>query len=407
MASVKEVFSMNENWDVKIQKIQSQLDALNLDGWLLYDFRRSNDLACRFLNIPPERILSRRFFYWIPRRGIPVKIVNMIEDPLAHLPGIALPYRTWKEMESNLEGVLKSLKWVAMEYSPRNALPVISKVDGGTIDLVRGFGVEVKSSSELLQQALSALTTAQYQSHLFAAEVLDNTIEKAWQWIQTNLQEGKKITEWDVQQLILQEFENHGCITGDAPICAVNAHSADPHYVLNQNTSIPIRPEDFILIDLWCKKNTPEAIYADITRVGVAAEKPSPKQQSIFNIVKNAQNRAVEFIRESFQKQQTVCGYQVDDACRQVIEESGYGQYFIHRTGHSIDVNDHGSGANIDNLETHDDRPLIPNTCFSIEPGIYLPGEFGIRLEYDVFITGNREIQINGGVQESIRCLSI
>lgn len=398
---------MKKGWSAKIQEVQTLLAALHLDGWLLYDFRRTNDLACRFLEIPPHQILSRRFFYWIPQSGNCVKIVNVIEDPLAHLPGEALRYRTWGEMESALGSILHSYHRIAMEYSPYGALPVVSKVDGGTLDLVRRFGIEVASSCDLLQATLSALTEAQYQSHLFAADLLDKTAEGAWQWIASQLEAGMPITEYDVQQWILQQFPEHQCIAADAPICAVNAHSADPHYTVSKETASPICPGDFILIDLWCKQNASEAVYGDITRVGVAGKSPSKRQQEIFEIVRRAQQTATDFVRQAFQDQRPVYGYEVDDVCRTVVEKAGYGPYFVHRTGHNIDTNDHGSGANIDNLETHDGRQLIPRTCFSIEPGIYLPGEFGVRLEYDVYIKNDHEIQVTGGIQDRIRCLSL
>lgn len=396
---------MSKQWNEKIKTVQADLISLNIDGWLLYDFKRSNDIACRFLQIPPSQILSRRFFYWIPQKGEPIKIVNRIEDPLAALPGYTERYQTWKELESILGSLFKPSQKVAMEYSPRNSLPVISKVDGGTIELIRSYGVDVVSSCDLIQRAISALSPQQVQSHLFAADVADRTVEKAWEWIAEHLKSGQRITEYDVQQFILGEFEKNGCVASDAPICATNAHSADPHYVIKPETCASINEGDFILIDLWCKQNLPDAIYGDITRVGVAAKKPSKKQQAIFNIVKEARDAATEFVRNAYKIQQPICGYEVDDVCRKVIIDAGYGQYFIHRTGHSIDVNDHGSGANIDNLETHDVRALIQNSCFSIEPGIYLPGEFGVRLEYNIFLDKNREIQVTGGIQNSIRCL--
>lgn len=389
----------------KLKKVQHELLKQNFDGWLFYDFRGTNDLACQFLEIPTEQILTRRFFYWVPSQGEIVKIIHAIEDPLSHLPGKQLRYRTWQEMEFHLASVLHKQKRILMEYSPRNAIPYISKIDAGTMDLVRELGVEVLSSCNLLQEYTSVWDDHKLQTHLFAAQILCQTVEKAWDLITNRIKENENITEYDVQQFILNEFSENQCETSDAPICAVNAHSANPHYSPSSQNSTLIKKGDFILIDLWCKQKIPNAVYADITRVGVAASKPLEKQQAIFNIVKKAQDAAAELVRQRFLSKKSLMGWEIDHLCRQVIIDAGYGEYFTHRTGHNIDIKDHGNGANIDNFETHDQRQILPGTCFSIEPGIYLPGEFGIRLEYDVYIHHDCQIQITGGVQEEIKCL--
>jgi Xaa-Pro aminopeptidase len=390
----------------KLQEIQRSLQTAQLDGWLFYDFRGSNDLACKMLELSSDVFLTRRFFYWIPKEGNPVKILHGIEDHvLNHLPGEVLTYHTWQELESHIATVLKNSRKIAMEYSPRNAIPYVSKIDAGTMDVVRGCGVNVVSSADLLQQYTSVWSIAQLQTHLEAADVLCKTVDAAWKFIGKCLNEGKKITEYDVQQFILAEFEKYGCITAGSPICAVNAHSANPHYYPDKDNAVVIQMGDFILIDLWCKKEVLHAVYADITRVGVAAEKPTERQQAIFDIVKRARDAATEFVKKRFSNKQEVMGWEVDRCCRNVIVESGFGDYFIHRTGHNIDTEDHGGGANIDSLETQDTRHLLPGTCFSIEPGIYLPGEFGVRLEYDVFVHHDGQVQVTGGIQEAITCL--
>lgn len=388
-----------------IPNIQKKMAADHLDGWLLYDFRRTNDLACQFLVIPQDQLLTRRFFYWIPTKGDPVKIVHAIEDTaLSHLPGRVMKYRSWQELEKALEEVLKNSKKIAMEYSPRNAIPYVSKVDAGTMDVVRGFGMDVVSSANLLQAYTSVWSPQQLESHLIAAEVLSNTFDKAWDLISRNL---GKITEYDVQQFILQEFANQQCITDDPPICAINANSANPHYAPKKEGSALIKANDFILIDLWCKQKKIDAVYADITRVGVAAKAPTQKQQQVFNIVKQARDAGTDLVLQRFQKGRPIKGYEVDAACRQVIENEGFGEFFIHRTGHSIGIQDHGAGANIDSLETQDERFLLPGTCFSIEPGIYLSDNFGVRLEYDLYIHLDGRIQITGGIQESLNTIPI
>lgn len=389
-----------------IEIVQRRLVESGVDGWLLYDFHKSNPLAHQVLGIPAEKHLTRRFFYWIPAKGEPVKIVHEIEtSALDPLPGQKLIYLKWQTLHACLEEVLREAKHVAMEYSPKNAVPYVSKVDGGIIDLVRGCGCSVVSSSSFLQYFTCVWDQKNLELHLAAAEVLDKTAEKAWNLVSDAFAKGKRITEYDLQQYIRKEIESNGCIMEGLPICAVNAHSADPHYAPPQEGSSEIKKGDFILIDLWCKKNQPEAVYADITRVAVAASAPTPKQQEVFSIVRKAQKQAVERLKEAFAKKEEIRGCDVDEVCRKVITEAGYGAFFTHRTGHNIHTETHGPGANIDSLETFDDRKILPMTCFSVEPGIYLPKEFGIRLEHDVVILEDGQIKVTGGIQDTIKHL--
>jgi Xaa-Pro aminopeptidase len=338
---------------------------------------------------------------------VPIKIVHRIEaGSLDHLPGEIVVYLSWQSLENLLSHLLKDVKTVAMEYSPRNAIPYVSKVDGGTLELIRSFDVDVVSSADLLQQYSSVWSDEQFQSHLYATEVLEEAVADAWELIAACLKENEEITEYDVQQFILSEFDAKGCITDHAPICAVNGNAANPHYVPTLEASTTIKLGDFVLIDLWCKKNSPKATYGDITRVGVAAAAPTSRQKEIFAIVKEARNSATALVEERFARKEPVMGWEVDATARKVIEDAGYGEYFIHRTGHNIDEIGHGDGANIDNLETQDCRHILKGTCFSIEPGIYLPGEFGVRLEYDVYVHQDGAVQVTGGVQEEIVCIT-
>jgi Xaa-Pro dipeptidase len=387
----------------KINDLQRTLRQQQLDGWLLYDFRRNNELACAFLEIPPESLLTRRFFYWIPAEGTPIKIVSAIEpDHLNHLPGNKQLFRTWQELESQIETLLRGKKRIAMEYSPRNANPYVSKVDAGTADLVRCCGVELVSSADLLQPFTSLWTPAQLASHYAAAKVLDETDAKAWRFISEKLRSQQPVTEYDVQQFILQQFAANNCHSEGAPICAVNAHAADPHYTPAAENSSTIAPGDFVLIDLWCKQKIPQAVYADITRVAVAAAAPTELQSTIFTIVREAQEAGTALVQERYSQQKPLMGWEVDQACRQHIASKGYGEFFIHRTGHNIGIRDHGDGAHLDNYETQDHRQLIAGTCFSVEPGIYLPGNFGVRLEYNIYLHPSGQIEITGGIQNHI-----
>ena len=388
----------------KIQEAQKRMKEIGAEGWLLYDFHKNNDLAHLFLEIPKHQMTTRRFFYWIPAEGEPVKIVHAIEShTLDAWPGEKRTFFSWQSLQKEVGEVLKRVKKVAMEYSPKNAIPYVSRVDGGTIDFIRSLGVEVISSGNFLPYFTAVLKESQAASHLRAAKELDRIVNGAWKWIAQHLEEG--ISEYDAQQQICDAFKKADLIAEDLPIVAVNAHSADPHYIPKKNGSAPIRKGDFILIDLWAKEKGEEAVFADITRVGTASSKASLKQEEVFHIVRKAQKAAAELVKERFAHKKKVEGWEVDDAARKVIQKAGYGDFFIHRTGHSIEVSLHGSGAHMDNLEMHDERPLLPSTCFSIEPGIYLPEEFGIRLEHDIYIHPDGKVQITGGEQDEIVCL--
>lgn len=394
------------DWREKIRDVQNHLAAEKIDGWLLYDFNGMNTLARDFLHIGQEELITRRFFYWVPAKGEPIKILHVIEPHvIAELPGTVLSYLKWQELEANLGKVLRGSKSVAMEYSPRNAIPYLSKVDAGMADLVRSFNVEVVSSGSFLQFYTCILDEEQYAMHKEAANLLDKTVGQAWEKISSSLKQGSKINEYQVQQFIAQQIVSQGFMAEAFPIVGVNAHSADPHYEPSKEKSSEIKKGDFVLIDLWCKKKHPKAIYGDICRVAVADTKPTEKQKEIFSIVRAAQKGATEFVIERYAKAEPLKGFEVDLVSRKIIEDKGYGKYFTHRTGHNIYTKDHGPGAHIDSLETQDLRELIPRTCFSIEPGIYLPNEFGIRLEYDVFLGDRGRVEVNGGFQDEILSL--
>jgi Xaa-Pro aminopeptidase len=324
---------------------------------------------------------------------------------LSDAPGDILTYLKWQELEAQLAQALKGAKTVAMEFSPRNAIPYLSKVDAGTVDLIRSFDVEVVSSGSFLQYYTCVLDEEQLKMHKQAADFLDKVVADAWQKIADSLRTGQKINEYQVRMFIADQMTAHGFTTQALPICAVNAHSADPHFEPKKEGSTEIKKGDFILIDLWCKKNHPKAVYGDITRVAVADHTATAKQKEIFSIVREAQKAATDFVITRYAKEEILKGYEVDQVCRKVIDQRGYGPYFTHRTGHNIYTEDHGPGACIDSLETQDMRELIPQTCFSIEPGIYLPNEFGVRLEYDVYLGADRKAYVTGGVMEEILVL--
>lgn len=390
----------------KLAEAQKYLKEMHLDGWLLYDFHGNNELARHFLEIPSHQMTTRRFFYWIPKAGVPIKIVHAIESQvLDHFPGEKRTFFSWQSLEAEVGKALKGAKKIAMEYSPKNAIPYVSRVDGGTIDLVRSFGVEVVSSADFLPHFTAVLNDQQIESQIRAGKACDRIANGAWEWIAERLNQGEFITEYDVQQKILADFRKADLFTDHGPIVGVNAHSADPHYEPLKQKASPIKKGDFILIDLWAKEKGEGAVFGDITRVAVAAQRPTERQKEIFQIVRKAQKAAVELIQSRFAHKKRIEGWEVDEAARKVIRDAGFAEFFLHRTGHSIEVNLHGSGAHMDNIEMHDVRPILPATCFSIEPGIYLPGEFGIRLEHDVLIHRDGTVEITGGQQEEIVCL--
>ncbi len=387
----------------KIHSIQTHLQNLGIDGWLFYDFCRLNPLAYQVLDIPESLLTTRRFFYWVPASGAPIKVVHQVEPyVLNHLPGETLLYTRWDDLERGLQAHLPSQGKVAMEYSPNNMIPYVSFVDGGTLEFIRSLGVEVVTSADLLQYFTSVLSDDQLKTHQEAATIVEKIVGEAWDMISQSVKQGHELTEWQVQQWILTKFTENNCVTSASPMCLVDEHSADPHYFPSEQEAKKITKGSYVLIDLWCKRNSPGAIYADITRVGVCAPSPSAKQQELFSIVHEAQKSAIQLIRSRLRNKDPLMGWEVDALCRQIITDAGYGDYFSHRTGHSIDTHDHGYGAHLDNFETQDHRQILPGSCFSIEPGIYLPGEFGLRLECNVYISLDGDVHISGGEQKQM-----
>ncbi|RKU13920.1 hypothetical protein C6502_01870 [Candidatus Poribacteria bacterium] len=356
-----------------------------IDGWLLYDFRRSNPIAQSVTGIDDPGI-TRRWFCYIPSEGTPRWLVHRIEvSHFADVLGEVRTYTDWGELYREMGTILARSHRVAMEYSPFAAIPYVSRVDAGTVEFIRCLGVEVVSSADLVQQSEARWTDDQFAGHLESAHLILEIKNEAFAWLGEQLRAGIPVTEYDVQSLIMERFDAENLIPGHPPIVAVNAKASDPHYYPTADQHQPIRPGDFVLIDLWAKQKAPDAVYADTTWVAYAGTNAPQRYIEVFEIVRDARDLAVSFIRENFAAGEVVYGYAVDDLVRSYITQRGYGEFFIHRTGHSIGTEIHGNGVNIDNLETKDERALIPGVCFSIEPGIYLP-KFGVRTEINVFI---------------------
>lgn len=389
----------------RVAEIQKALEAANLDGWLFYDFRGSDPLAARILKLGDHASGSRRWFYYIPKTGEPTKIVHSIErGKLDALPGQRVVYRGWEEQHALVAGALqgpaenrprsRGKKRVAMQYSPNNDIPYISRVDAGTVELIRSFGVEVVTSAELVQQFEAVLTAEQKQSHVEASDKLHRVLMDAFAEIARNIRADKPITEYDIQQFISRRLQEEGMHPEDG-IVAVNANAANPHYFPTKESSAPIRRGDFVLLDIVSKLEKDGAICTDQTWTGYVGDSVPEEYVRIFNIVRDARDAATEFVRKNVREGKRIHGAEVDDVSRGVIRKAGYGEQFTHRTGHSIGEECHGNGVNIDNFETRDSRFITAGVCFSIEPGIYLEGKFGVRSEIDVYV-GDKDIEVTG-----------
>lgn len=385
-----------------LRAIQAALRNFGFDAWLLYDFRASNTLARRILDMEDMTPASRRWFYLIPAEGQPRKLVHRIEQgAIDHLPGEAMVYLRWQELEEQLQTLLNGVKRVAMEYSPRNANPYVSVVDGGTIELVKSFVDEVVPSGDLIQLFEATWDQEQWQMHLEADGHCRAAYGLAWKRIAEAVRSGEELREVDVQRAIMDHFAANQMTTYHPPIVGVGPHGGDPHYEPVAGSDSAITEGDYVLIDLWAKMDRPRAVYSDITKVGYVGTNVPDEYTRIFNIVAAARDAGITFVREGLAAGHPVRGFEVDDATRKVIDDAGYGDYFVHRTGHSIGQETHGNGTHIDNLETHDDRLILRRTCFSIEPGIYLP-EFGVRCEVDVYVDADAQVHVTGGIQQSV-----
>ena len=387
----------------KLHEIQADLRAARLDGWLFYDFRGRDPIAHRILDLP-NAMRTRRWFYFVPAKGTPKKLVHKIEtESLVTLPGETLYYSGQDELRKNVKKILGRAKNLAMQYSPKNAIPYVAMVDAGTVELVKSGGVKVLTSADLVQKYEACWTPQQLQSHLEAGKSIDRIVREAFALAAKGVRDKKPLTEVALQQWILAEFEKDDITTDEGPDVAVNAHASDPHYAPSNERPTEIREGDLLLLDVWGKLRFSGSVYYDVAWVGYLGAKVPEKFDRVFKVIVRARDNAVALIQSSIAAGKPPQGWQVDRASRSVIEKAGYGKYFIHRTGHNIGQTVHGNGVNMDGFETHDSRHLIPGTCNSVEPGIYLP-EFGMRSEVNVYV-GNGEARVTGAVQKEVLAL--
>jgi Xaa-Pro aminopeptidase len=387
---------------MQLARIQAALAERNIDGWLLCDFRNRDYLAYRVLGLDFEKMTSRRWYYYIPARGKPKKLVSAVEEHrLDALPGDARVYLSWKELHAGLKRLLGAKKRIAMQYSPMNRVPYVSMVDGGTIELVKSLGHKLVSSADLVQVFVALIDEKGYATHKAAGVAMDRIRAEAFALIGDAIRTKNGATEFDIQQYILRRFAEEGLVTDSPPMVGTNEHPADPHFDLTSENARPFADGDTVLIDLWAKQKLPGAIYYDITWCGYIGTPPR-KYVEMFDVVRRGRDAAVAFVIERFGSGKPCHGWEVDDACRNVVKKAGYGKFFRHRTGHSIGEETHGNGVNIDNLETMDERALMPGCCFSIEPGIYLAGKMGVRTEIDMFIRHDGTPEVTGALQTEL-----
>lgn len=384
----------------KVEEVQAELRTRGIDGWLFCDHHHRDAIAYRILGLPESLMVSRRWFYLIPAIGEPLKLVHRIEPfHLDSLPGEKRVYAAWQELVDSLQRLLADVKNVAMQFSPNNLIFYVSLVDGGTIDLVRGFGKRVVSSADLVAKFEATWSEEQIRTHYAARDAIDSIMAAAFQEIGKRARNGGT-TEFEIQQWLVEAFRREYLVADGPQIVAVNENSGNPHYAPAGDHFAPIGEGDFVLLDVWGKKNLPDAVYYDISWTGFVGTSLPERIGEVFEVVKRARDAAIEKVRSAIEAGKRLEGWQVDDAARCVIKDAGYGQYFNNRTGHSIGIEVHGNGANMDNLEVHDDRQVIPNTCFSIEPGIYL-SDFGLRSEVNMLV-GRRSVEVTGRMQDKV-----
>ncbi|MFN7992618.1 MAG: M24 family metallopeptidase [Bryobacteraceae bacterium] len=389
---------------MNLAAIQEELQKQKLDGWLFFDHHQRDPLAYRVLGFTPSSHVTRRWYYWIPASGEPRGLVHRIESfMLDPLPGEKVRYSSWSEQTGGIRSLLGNARRIAMQYSPMCAIPYVAMVDAGTIELVRSSGVEIVSSAELIQHFEARWSAAALESHLEAGRRVDRVRAEAFDMIRQITRDGRTVLEFVVQQFIRDAFTKTGLFTDHGPIVGVNANASNPHYEPSAEVSAEIGRGDFVLIDMWAKLDQPGSTYYDITWTGFCGDRPTDKMREIFAVVSGARDAAIRRVQDAASSAQELRGFEVDDAARGFIRDRGYADYFVHRTGHSIGEDVHGNGANMDNLETHDERRVVPSTCFSIEPGVYLP-DFGVRSEVNMFVK-EKEAIVTGEKQTELLIL--
>jgi Xaa-Pro aminopeptidase len=392
---------------MELEAIQAALREAGHDGWLFYDHHHRDPIAEHILGLDEKAHITRRWYYFVPADGEPRKLVHRVEQGrLDSLPGSKGLYSSWLELAGGLEAMLMGATEIAMQYSPNNAIMYVSMVDAGTVEFLRGIGKQIVSSADLVSQFEAVLSEEQMTTHNIARGAIDRILEEGWKEMGRRLRppSGSRrhaaLTESDLVQWLSKAMRREGLIWENGPNVSVNANSSDSHYEPTAEHCAPIREGDFVLIDIWGRLNETGSIFYDITWTGVVGREPTEREQQVFTTVREARDAAIAAVEAAFAEGRSIRGYEADDAARGVIYAAGFGTYFTHRTGHNIARELHGPGAHLDNLETHDERHLLPYTCFSVEPGIYLP-EFGVRSEVDM-MTSDTKAWVTGKIQREL-----
>ncbi len=390
---------------MNLEAIQTALREAGLDGWLFYDHHHRDPIAARILGLDEKAHVTRRWYYFVPAAGEPRKLVHRIEQGrLDTLPGAKGQYSSWQELAMGLEAMLAGARTVAMQYSPNNDIMYVSMVDAGTVEFLRGMGKRIVSSADLVSQFEAVLSEEQIATHAVAQRAIDAILAEGWKEIGRRLRPDAggagAYSEFDHQQWLAEAMRREGLVWDDGPNVSVNANCSDSHYEPTAERSSPIREGDFLLIDIWGRPDKPASVFYDITWTGVVGREPSEREQRVFQTVVSARDAAIGAVERAFAENRPIRGFEADDAARAVIRAAGFGEFFTHRTGHNIGQEIHGAGAHLDNLETHDERLLLPHTCFSVEPGIYLP-EFGVRSEIDM-MTAPGKAWVTGKIQREL-----
>ena len=367
----------------------------------MYDFHGSNPVAVRLAGLADTgKMTSRRWYYFIPATGTPKKLVHAIEPAtLDALPGDKRMYSGRQQLEQGVGELVRGSKVVAMEFSPECAIPYISRVDAGTVDFLRRLGLRVVSSGDLVQRFEAVWDAVAIATHRAASEKLYRIKDRTFEFIGAKLSAGEQLNEYEVQQTMVKWFGEEGLVADSAPIVGAQENAGNPHYGPSATSSRPIRPNELVLLDLWGKLKQPHAVYADITWCGFAGD-PPPEIAKAFGVIVAGRDAAVAKVQSAVAAGQPVHGWEVDRATRDVITAAGYGEYFIHRTGHSLGEEVHGNGVHMDDYETHDDRRLIAGTGFTIEPGIYTK-TFGVRTEINM-VVGAKSAEVTGPRQQTL-----
>jgi Xaa-Pro dipeptidase len=389
-----------------IDAVQRALREERLDGWLLYDFHGSNPIASRLSGLAASgKMATRRWFYLVPAEGAPRGLVHAIErHNLDELPGDKRPYAGREQLASGLRDLLRGIRRVAMEYSPANAIPYVSRVDAGTVEAVQQCGATVVSSGDLVQRFEAVWTNEVFATHLAAAERLYRVKDRAFDLIRERLGNRVPVTEIDVQEAMVEWFREEGLVSQEPPNVSAQENAGDPHYQPTRAVHRAIHPNEAVLIDLWGKLPTRGAVFADITWMGYTGSRVPDELAAAFAAARDGRDAAVELVQSSMAAGRELRGFEVDRACRAVVERAGFGAQFIHRTGHSLGEDVHGNGVHMDDYETHDDRRLLPGTGFTIEPGVYTD-RYGVRTEINMFVK-EREAVVTGPAQREILTLA-